>query len=91
MEPAPRNLRRKPRSRRLQLELTPLAYMLGVVNDCNADPVRRDRMAIAAAQYVHPRAADYRKGVKDLQAERADTAGVATVWEDDLHPDGLRQ
>jgi len=33
---------------------TPLGYMLRVMCDPEADPARRDAMAIAAAQYVHP-------------------------------------
>ena len=36
---------------------TPLRHMLEVMNDPNASPVRRDRMARAAAKYCHPRAA----------------------------------
>jgi phage terminase small subunit len=34
-------------------KLSPLEYMLKVLNDPKAEPERRDRMAIAAAQYVH--------------------------------------
>jgi hypothetical protein len=37
--------------------LTPLQYMLNVLNDENASAQRRDAMAIAAAQYCHPRLA----------------------------------
>jgi hypothetical protein len=33
----------------------PLAHMLDVMNDETAAPARRDRMAVAAAAYVHPR------------------------------------
>ncbi len=51
--------------------LDPLAYMLRVINDPSAPPERRDRMAIAAAPFVHPRATDTAKGKKELQAERA--------------------
>jgi hypothetical protein len=32
----------------------PLAYLLRVMRDENAAPERRDRMAIAAAQFCHP-------------------------------------
>jgi hypothetical protein len=35
--------------------VTPLDYMLSVLRDPNAGPERRDRMAIAAAPYIHPR------------------------------------
>jgi len=35
--------------------LTPLEYMLAVLRDRTVDPERRDRMAAAAAPYIHPR------------------------------------
>ena len=35
--------------------LTPLEYMLTVLRDRTVDPERRDRMAAAAAPYIHPR------------------------------------
>jgi hypothetical protein len=35
--------------------LTPLEYMLAVLRDPSVDPERRDRMAAAAAPYIHPR------------------------------------
>jgi hypothetical protein len=35
--------------------LTPLEYMLAVLRDKTVDPERRDRMAAAAAPYIHPR------------------------------------
>lgn len=37
--------------------LTPLEYMLGVLRDPNAHPLRRDDMAKAAAPYVHSKLA----------------------------------
>jgi hypothetical protein len=37
--------------------VTPLEYMLAVMRDPNVDPDRRDRMATAAAPYIHPRLA----------------------------------
>jgi hypothetical protein len=40
---------------------TPLDYMLRLIRDENVDPTRRDRMAIAAAPYCHPRIADDRE------------------------------
>ena len=40
----------------------PLEYLLAVMNDCTADEYRRDRMAIAAAPYVHARAGDVKPG-----------------------------
>lgn len=36
-----------------EVERTPLEYMLAVMNDSSADPARRDRLAIAAAPFVH--------------------------------------
>lgn len=39
-----------------RLNMTPLDYLLSVINDPAADKERRDRLAIAAAPYVHPRA-----------------------------------
>jgi hypothetical protein len=54
--------------------LDPLAYMLRVMNDPGAEPERRDRMAIAAAPFMHPRATGVAKGKKELQAERAKAA-----------------
>jgi hypothetical protein len=34
--------------------VTPLAYMLQVMRDEKAEPERRDRMAAAAAPFIHP-------------------------------------
>jgi phage terminase small subunit len=56
--------------------LDPLAYMLRVMNDPGAEPERRDRMTIAAAPFVHPRATDTAKGKKEEQAERAQAAAT---------------
>ena|SRR5207244_1822445 len=64
--------------------VTPLDYMLGVMNDPTADASRRDRMAIAAAQYCHRRTADTRHTKKHHQAEAAKKAGAGTEWADDL-------
>jgi phage terminase small subunit len=48
--------------------------MLQVIADESADPARRDRMAAAAAPYLHARAIEV--GKKDEQASRAkDAAG----------------
>ena len=67
--------------------LTPLAYLLAVVNDETATPARRDRAAIAAAPYVHPRAEPIPK--KAQRQAAAATAGLGTEWAQDL--DYLRQ
>src|SRR4051794_26756346 len=44
--------------------LSPLDYMLVVMNDPAADPTRRDRMAVAAAPHLHVRAAGAKLGKK---------------------------
>jgi hypothetical protein len=45
--------------------LTPLDYMLSVMRDESADPERRDRAAVAAAPYAHPRLAAIEHTGKD--------------------------
>jgi hypothetical protein len=66
----------------------PLDYMLAVIRDPNAGTARRDKLAIAAAPYCHPRVAEATRGKKDLQADAAATAGAATEWASDLEFDG---
>ena len=58
---------------------SPLEYMLTVMNDRRADPVRRDRMAIAAAPFVHSRPGD--TGKKEELAAQSEAAEVGTDWE----------
>jgi hypothetical protein len=50
---------------------SPLDYMLAVMRDNNADVSRRDRMAIAAAPYVHGKPLDQPTG---KHAERKEAA-----------------
>ena len=71
---------------------SPLDYMLAVINDPAASVSRRDRMAIAAAPYMHPRPGGSRRGKKDRQAEAARQAGASSEWADDLkyQPGGRR-
>jgi len=57
-----------------------LEYMLAVLNDPTADATRRDRMAIAAAPFCHPRISDTVKGKRDQESEAAETAGIGTPW-----------
>lgn len=52
----------------------PLDYMLAVMNDPEADNARRDRMAIAAAPYVHGRADSDKPGKKEQKQAAAQRA-----------------
>ncbi len=57
---------------------TPLEYMLDVMNDAEGDPDRRDKMAIAAAPYVHAKAealAEGKKAQRQANAEQAASGG----------------
>ena len=75
---------------------TPLRYMLDTMNDHAASPERRDRMAIAAAPFCHPKIADNRIGKKAAEAADAKAAATGryktpagpgekdTNWSDDL-------
>jgi hypothetical protein len=65
----------------------PLDYMLSVIRDPTATQERRDRMAIAAAPYCHPKMADQRLGKKDQEADAATMAGLGTPWAADLEPE----
>ena len=47
----------------------PLEYMLGVMNDPDANPELRARMAVAAAPYVHPKIGE--QGKKDQKNDAA--------------------
>lgn len=51
--------------------LSPLEYMLRVMNSWDAEDARRDRMAVAAAPFVHARADDAKGGKKEQKAEAA--------------------
>jgi phage terminase small subunit len=53
--------------------LSPLEYMLQVMNDPNIDSSRRDRMAVAAAPFIHARKGEGEAKKKDKD-ERAKTA-----------------
>jgi phage terminase small subunit len=54
--------------------ITPVQYMLSIVNDSNADPALRARMAIAAAPFVHQRTSE--GGKKEAKAEAAKVAST---------------
>jgi hypothetical protein len=66
------------------VKMQPLEYMLAVMNDRTADANRRDRMAIAAAPYVHGRVSDERITKKRREAKAAKSAGIGTPWGEDL-------
>jgi hypothetical protein len=69
-------------------KMLPLDYLLMVINDPKADSDRKDRLAIAAAPYCHPRLIEpKRAGKKDQQAKAAVLAGVGTPWSKDLEFD----
>ena len=59
--------------------MSPLEYMLAVMRDPGADEARRDRMAQAAAPYVHARAEA--AGKKQQAEDLAATAERGTDWE----------
>lgn len=64
--------------------MTPLDYMLSVMMDPGADPARRDRMAQAAAPFVHAKPGEARVGKKESAQEAAESAGEGTDWGADL-------
>jgi len=67
---------------------TPLDYMLAVVRDTQADPVRRDEMAKAAAPYVHPKLASVNHGGKVDLSFAAELA--AAEKRDEAYANGIR-
>ena len=54
---------------------TPLEYMLEIVNDETVDEARRDRLAIAAAPFVHARAGESGKKDERLSAAKKAATG----------------
>jgi hypothetical protein len=65
---------------------TPLAYALRIMRDPEVDYTRRDKMAIAALPYCHPRVAEHRITEKEIRARQAETLLKASAWERDLLP-----
>ena len=63
-------------------ELNPLEYMLQVMNDPSVDPQRKDRMAVAAAPYVHTKKTDAPLGKKEAADELAKQNHQGTGWGD---------
>lgn len=62
------------------LKMKPLEYMLTVMNDETAEAARRDRMAMAAAPFVHAKAEAATPGKKEQAAIAATTAEKGTSW-----------
>jgi hypothetical protein len=58
--------------------LTPLEYMLAVLRDKTVDAERRDRMAAAAAPYIHPRLANVEAKI-DLTGHEAALAELEEI------------
>lgn len=54
--------------------MTPLDYMLLVMNSDEVDDGRRDRMAVAAAPFVHTKMGE--GGKKEQKQEAAEKAGT---------------
>ena len=52
----------------------PLEYMLAIMNDPEIEPSRRDKMAIAAAPFIHPKAGE--SGKKEKLADAAEKASA---------------
>ena len=61
-------------ARQMSEAQSPLEYMLGVMRDPEADAQRRDRMAIAAAPFVHGRPTADAPGKRQRQALDAEAA-----------------
>jgi hypothetical protein len=69
------------RSEASRRDMSPLAYMLDVMNDPVVDPIRRDRMAVAVAPFVHPKADTIALGKKQAAEQEAQTVDQGTEWE----------
>lgn len=61
-------------------KLSPLEYMLAVMNDESAEDARRDRMAQAAAPYVHARAEAKKPTAAEEREEASRQADKGTTW-----------
>ena len=59
--------------------ILPLDYMLSVMRDTNADAKCRDAMAIAAAQYLHPKVSPVEAGNRSEQL-LIPCLGPAWIW-----------
>jgi hypothetical protein len=63
----------------------PLSYMLSVMRDVSVTPLRRDKMAIAAAPFCHAKAVEV--GKKQAAEENARTSHLGTRWQHLLERD----
>ncbi len=70
-------LEREIRREAAAAQLSPLDYMLQVINDPTVDSERRDRVAMAAAPYVHPRKEAVGAGKKEEKEAAAKTVAKA--------------
>lgn len=61
-----------------------LDFAMRVINDPTAEMADKIRLAIAAMPFQHARLSDAPIGKKEQAQADADTAGVGTVWGDDL-------
>lgn len=66
--------------------LTPLQYMISVMNDPEVDPIRRDRMATCAAPYCHAKA-DY-IGKREHEEAESKVVDRGSQWEHLLRRNG---
>jgi len=56
--------------------MSPLDFMLKVMRDPEADPLRRDRMAMAAAPFIHLKAAEAKIGKREEAKRKAAEVGA---------------
>ena len=64
-------------------QMSPLAYLLVRINDPMVPAETRDKLAIAACPFCHPRAG-YGVGKKAAAAAASKDAGRGSAWGDDL-------
>ncbi|MCU0943548.1 MAG: hypothetical protein MUE35_13480 [Hydrogenophaga sp.] len=70
-------------------DASPLDYLLSVMRDPKADPVRRDRAAIAAAPFLHPRKEPVGQGKKEA-AEAAAKRAATGIFAPQAPPKAVR-
>jgi hypothetical protein len=68
--------------------ILPLDYMLSVMRDANANPKRRDAMAMAAAPYLHPKLTAVDPKPIEAEASEAPHIRVTFVQPRPRHEDG---